>query len=93
MNCEAIHCFDTATVRFAIYPDGFDGPRILAEITENALRDVFGARSGPDSLLKACERHFALISATALERYRLKPTQAVELETRDFASPFVFVET
>jgi len=34
MTCEAIFCFDTATVRFAIYPDGFEGPRIVAQIAK-----------------------------------------------------------
>ncbi len=87
MNCEAIHCFDTATVRFAVYPDGFDGPRILAEITEEALRDVFGARDGPEGLLRACEGYFETIGAIALRRHRLDPTHAVELETKDFAVP------
>ena len=87
MNCEAVHCFDTATVRFAIYPDGLDGPRILGEITEDALRDLFGARGGPDSLLEACERHFELIAATAVIRHRLKPRQSIKLETMDFAYP------
>jgi len=27
---EAIYCFDTATVRFAIYPDGPAGGRVIA---------------------------------------------------------------
>ena len=67
MSCEAIYCSDRATVRFAIYPDGFDGPRILAEISEDALRDLFGAHAGSDSLLQACQLHFGLIEAVALE--------------------------
>lgn len=32
MACEAIYLHQTATVKFAVYPDGFDGPRIAAEI-------------------------------------------------------------
>ena len=37
MFSEAIHCRDTQTVRFAIYPDGIDGPRIIARISDDAL--------------------------------------------------------
>jgi len=93
MICEAVHCFDTATVRFAIYPDGLDGARILGEITEDALRDLFGARGGPDSLLEACERHFELIAATALKQHRLKPNQLIKLETMDFAKTLAIAES
>jgi len=32
MQCEAVYCFDRASVRFAIYPYDFDGPRILGEL-------------------------------------------------------------
>ena len=70
MRCEAIHCFDRATVQFAIYPDGLDGARILAEISEDALRDVFGASGGGDSLLQACNNYFTAIGAKALDVYR-----------------------
>ncbi len=92
MNCEAIHCFDVATVRFAIYPDGPDGPRILAEISEDALRDLFGARGGGDSFVRACQAHFDLIEAQALARHRTAPLQAVKLSTSDFAFPSTFTE-
>ena len=85
MTCEAIYSFDTASVRFAIYPDGFEGPRILAEISENPLRDLFGARGGADSLVRACEDNFAIIEAEAVRRYRRAPARAVRLETTDFA--------
>jgi hypothetical protein len=34
---EAIYCFDTAAVKFAIYPEGGTGPRIIAEIGEDPL--------------------------------------------------------
>lgn len=92
MKCEAIHCFDVATVRFAIYPDGYDGPRILAEISEDALRDLFGARGGGDSLVGACEANFDLIEAQALVRHRAAPLKAVKLCTSDFAFPVAFAE-
>ncbi|WP_162566784.1 hypothetical protein [Variovorax sp. SRS16] len=89
MTCEAIHCFDTATVRFAIYPDGFDGPRIIAEISEDALRDLFGARGGGNSLVDACKLHFSLIEARAVERYRSAPSRPVVLAITDFGMPSV----
>ena len=41
---EAIYCFDTASVRFAIHPEGPDGERCIVEIAEDPLRDLFGAR-------------------------------------------------
>jgi len=85
MTCEAIYCFDTAAVRFVIYPEGGDGPRILAEVSEHALRDLFGARGGAQSLLVACQEHFALIEAEAVRAYRQGRTKAVRLETRDLA--------
>ena len=84
INCEAIHCFDTASVRFAIYPDGFDGPRILADITEDALRDIYGARGAGDSLVAACQSNFGAIEAMALERHRQSPFRAIVLRTSDF---------
>ena len=83
MTCEAIYCFDTAAVRFAIYPEGWDGPRILAEVSEHALRDLFGARGGAQSLVQACETHFAVIEAEATRAYQDGDTKAVRLETSD----------
>ena len=84
MNCEAIHCPDTRSVRFAIYPDGFDGPRIIARISEQALHSCFGAEEDPPSLLQACQSHFGLIEDTALARHAAAPTVAVRLEAADF---------
>ena len=84
MSCEAIFCFDTATVRFAICPDGFDGPRILAQITESALRDHFGARGGGESLIEAYDRHSPEIDEKALKRYRREPGSFIVLHTADF---------
>lgn len=85
MKCEAIHCFDKATVRFAVYPDGFEGPRVLAEVSDDALRDVFGARGGADSLLQACREHFYLIEAKAVRRFRQDPAKPILLDTRDLS--------
>lgn len=84
MNCEAIHCLDTATVRFPIYPEGWDGPRIIARISEEALRTVFGAGSDDKSLIGACQAHFALIEGKALERHEADPSQAIVLDAVDF---------
>jgi hypothetical protein len=86
MNCEAI--IETGTVRFAIYPDGLDGPRVIARISEAALRDVFEASDDDDeSLIETCETHFSPIEAKALERYRAAPSRPILLEKRDFAVP------
>jgi len=84
MSCEAIFCFDTATVRFAIYPDGFDGPRILAQITESALRDHFGARGGGETLVEAYDRHSPEIDEKALKCYCREPGAPIVLHTADF---------
>lgn len=77
---ESVSTRDTAGVRFAICPEGWDGPRILAEISANALRDVFGARGGVQGLLAAWEEHFAIIDAQAVRDYRDGRTKAVRLE-------------
>ena len=70
MDFEGIYCFDTASVRFAFYPDGDDGARILGLISEQTLRDVCGARDGSsESLLATCRSHFSLIRDKAIELY------------------------
>ena len=83
MKCEAIHCYDRGTVRFAVYPDGMDGPRVLAEVSEDALRDVLGASGGPESLLLACELNFPVLEEQVVRRFREDPRRAIYLETRD----------
>ena len=84
MFSEAIHCRDTETVRFAIYPDGFDGPRIIARISDGALHGIFGAPLDDDSLAAACQAHFGEIEAKALEHHHAAPQTAVLLEAADF---------
>lgn len=80
---DAIYCYDTACVRFAIY----DGElRIVAEITEYALRDVFGARGGADTLVETYQQHAPMICAKALERHRAAPGHPIVLEIVDFSS-------
>ncbi|MDM0034035.1 hypothetical protein QTI33_18015 [Variovorax sp. J22P271] len=86
MNCEAIHCPDVGTVRFAIYPDGFDGPRIIAHISERALRECFGAHPDEPGLISACQANFGLIEAKALARYAARPGAAVLLAPADFGA-------
>lgn len=87
MTCEATHCPYTASVRFAIYPGGFDGPRIIARVSDDALCQRFGASGDEASLIEACQRHFALIEAKALERHHAAPTRPVLLSIGDFATP------
>jgi hypothetical protein len=86
MNCEAIHCPDTDSVRFAIYPDGFDGPRIMARISGSALRRHFGAAQAEASLIAACQQNFGLIEAKALGRYAATPQIPVMLTPADFVA-------
>ena len=81
---EAIFCYDTATVRFAIYPQGKQGARFIAQIGEDPLRDLFGAKGGGDTLVRAYHANAALIDARALERYCSAPGKPVLLETADF---------
>ena len=84
MFSEAIHCRDTQTVRFAIYPDGIDGPRIIARISDDALHRIFGARRDDAQLAAACQAHFDRIEAKALERHHAAPQTAVWLGAADF---------
>jgi hypothetical protein len=86
MHCEAIHCPDTETVRFAIYPDGFDGPRIIAHVSDEALHELFGAADDEEGLVEACDACFDVIEAKALARYRAAPFLPVMLDTADFLS-------
>jgi hypothetical protein len=78
---EAIYCYDIASVRFAVYEDG---QRIVAEIGEYALRDVFGARGGSESLLEAYRQYAPAIGALALERHHAAPGAPIVLGTVDF---------
>ena len=88
MDFEGIYCFDTASVRFAFYPDGDDGGRILGLISEQTLRDVCGARDGSaESLIATCRGHFSLIRDKAIELYLAEPSRAVVLQTANFALP------
>jgi len=59
---------------------------VLGEISEDALRDVFGAQGG-DSLVEACRDHFDLIEQAALQHYRHDPEKPVTLGIDDFAFP------
>ncbi|MET0542943.1 MAG: hypothetical protein ABWZ88_14470 [Variovorax sp.] len=81
---EAIYCFDTAAVKFAIYPEGGNGPRIIAEIGEDPLRHHFGATGGGDSLVDAFVSHATEIKSRALKRYRAEPRKPVLLSSEDF---------
>jgi hypothetical protein len=84
MYCEAIHCAETKTVRFAIYPDGLDGARIIAHISEAALRGLSPTRDG--DLTETCENYFDCIEAKAVERYRAEPSAPIVLDATDVSS-------
>jgi hypothetical protein len=81
---DAIYCFDTAGVRFAIYPHGREGLRVIAEIGEDPLRHHFGAKGGAESLVEAFIAHASRIEGRALKRYRSEPRVAVLLTSEDF---------
>ena len=83
MKCEAIHCADTKTIRFAIYPDGLDGPRIVAHVSEAALLGLCASPDPNPDLTITCEAYFACIAAKALERYRAKPYMPILLGPAD----------
>lgn len=84
MTSDTTYCFDRACVLFAIHPRRQDAPRIVCEISEDALRDVFGSRGDGDDLVQTCRRHLDLIEAAAFHRYHQDPTKPVKLETADF---------
>lgn len=81
---EAIFSHDTGSVHFAIYPDGFDGARIIARIDEEALHDHFQARSGENGLLNAYAQNAEQIDQLASAIYRADPGRPVRLTRRDF---------
>jgi hypothetical protein len=84
MSNEAIYLFDRAAVRFAFYPDGAGGPRVLGEVSEDALRAVFGARGGVNTLLQAFHANCELIATVAAEIHRALPARAIHLTAADF---------
>jgi hypothetical protein len=83
MDFEGIYCFDTATIRFAVYPDGPDGTRVLAQIPEDVLHDAFGAEEIGEQTLLACKRHFDVIGAAAIARFRADSHRAIVLACDD----------
>ncbi|EJL75605.1 hypothetical protein ACCC97_25510 [Variovorax sp. Varisp85] len=85
MNFEGIYCFDTASVRFAFYPEGPDGPRVVAQISEETLHDEFGAREMGEGLLETCRRYFHVIEPVAIARYQAGQRGAITLTVDDFA--------
>ncbi|QFZ86156.1 hypothetical protein GFK26_27010 [Variovorax paradoxus] len=90
MDFEGIYCFDTACVRFAVYPEGRDGERIVAQISEDTLHDAFGAREIGDEMIDACKAHFDALAAAAIARYRTQPLQPVTLMSDDFVHSPVY---
>jgi hypothetical protein len=84
MDFEGIYCFDTATVRFAFYPEGPEGPRVIAQISEETLHDEFGVSEVGDQLLDACKKYFHVIEPAAVACYRAAPHRPVTLRLEDF---------
>jgi hypothetical protein len=86
MASEAIFLPKDGSVQFAIYPDGYDGARIIARIDEEALHTRFHAPEGEDAglLVEAYTRNADSIDALATLRYRENPTAAICLHSNDF---------
>ena len=85
MASEAIFHPATGSVQFAIYPDGYDGARIIARIDEEALHARFHASEDRDAdLVQAYARNADSIDALATARYRENPARAICLGSEDF---------
>ena len=84
MASEAIFLPAAGSVQFAIYPDGYDGARIIARIDEEALHTRFHAPEGEKDLVQAYALNADSIDALAMERYRANPNEAICLHSADF---------
>jgi hypothetical protein len=84
MTSEAIFHPATGSVQFAIYPDGFDGARIIARIDEEALHARFDAPEGDMALVQTYAANADSIDALATSRYRENPRAAICLRSSDF---------
>jgi hypothetical protein len=84
MASEATFHPATGSVQFAIYPDGYDGARIIARIDEEALHARFHAPEGDTELVRAYAENADSIDALATARYRENPTAAICLHSTDF---------
>ncbi|MBB3179571.1 hypothetical protein [Variovorax sp. Sphag1AA] len=85
MASEAIFLPAAGSVQFAIYPDGYDGARIIARIDEEALHKRFHAPEGQGDLVQAYALNSDSIDALAVERYRANPNEAICLHNADFS--------
>lgn len=86
MALEGIYCFDTASVRLAVYPDGPQGARVVALISENTLHDGLGTREVGQRLLDVCRNNLHVIEPAVVARYRASPRHpVVTLSLADFA--------
>ena len=84
MTSEAVFHPSTGKVQFPIYPDGYDGARIIASIDEQALHARFHAPAGGFGLVQAYAENADWIDATATARYRENPAIAICLFSDDF---------
>lgn len=84
MASEAVFHPATGSVQFAIYPDGYDGARIIASIDEEALHARFHAPEGASELVRTYDRNADSIDALATARYRENPRAAICLHSTDF---------
>lgn len=83
MPTEAIYLSAHKTVRFAIYPDGLEGPRILAEVSEDALKKYCGAADSENEMVASYRANFSKIQMLALEKYTRSPSTFILVDEED----------
>lgn len=81
---EGIYCLYRGVVLFAVFPMGGTGSRILADISEEELADVFKVRGGGSSWVQGCGTYFSIIEAAAIKKWTSSPNTQVRLEAPDF---------
>jgi hypothetical protein len=83
MPTEAIYLFARKTVRFAIYPDGLEGPRILAEVSEDALKKYCCASNSEIEIVASYRANYIKIHMLALEKYKRSPSTFILVDEED----------
>jgi hypothetical protein len=84
MPTESVYLSVHKTVRFAIYPAGMEGPRILAEVSKEALKTHCGASESPGEIVASYQANFGKIQMMALEKYANSPSAFILIDEEDF---------
>lgn len=80
MKFEGIYCFGTASVRFAVYPDGYEETRVLASVKVDILRDYFGVYALEREPLEVCRANYGVLEKAAVARFRKDPHSPIDLQ-------------